>query len=317
MDRPTDSVNTDPVLIIENVSAKQEPELIAENVSAKQDPELIAENVTVKGDPELIAENVPVNQDPVLIENVPVNQNPKPILENIPVHRSEIQVKLDFLSGKNVLVFDLETTGFPTRKPGFNTGRNQYYDYQNNTKYESSRIVQIAWTLIENFDFDKLEDIDINCYIRKPINFHEIPPVVVAIHGISYQQAVDEGIILSEILNKKNLKNDLLKCDYIMAHNVWFDVLILLNELNRIKFTKCVNKMNQLVINNKMICTGEYSRDICKMPMKYGIEYKMPQLRELYKFYYGDFPPNSHDAKHDVNAIIKILKYQPVNNEKN
>ena len=47
--------------------------------------------------------------------------------------------------GKNLLIFDLETTGLPIT-PRFG----EYYNYIENDKYNSSRIVSIAWSIIKN-----------------------------------------------------------------------------------------------------------------------------------------------------------------------
>ena len=237
------------------------------------------------------------------------------LLENkTPKIRSELQKKLNFLSNKNILIIDLETTGLPAKKPGFHTGIDGYYDYKDDSKYNNCRIVQIAWTLICDFNFDKLENIDIECYIRKPNNFN-IPKDAEKIHKISQNIAMKEGIKLGEIINNKGLKKALFKCDYVIAHNVLFDVFILLNELHRIKFNKCVTVLNNLLETNKLICTGEYSKDICKLRMS-GPGYKMPKLIELYKFYYDEFPENNHNAKDDVNTIVKILGYRPIKNIK-
>ena len=88
-----------------------------------------------------------------------------------------------------------------------------------------------------------------------------------------------------------------------------------MNELHRIKFNKCVTILNNLLETDKLICTGEYSKDICKLRMN-GPGYKMPKLIELYKFYYDELPENNHNAKDDVNTIIKILGYRPRKNTK-
>ena len=77
---------------------------------------------------------------------------------------------LNKLLNKNVLFFDLETTGLPTFRE-HSTGKNKYYAFNQNKYYDSSRIVSIAWCLIEEFTAEKLEDPTINYTIRKPINF--------------------------------------------------------------------------------------------------------------------------------------------------
>ncbi len=108
-----------------------------------------------------------------------------------------LRSKLKFLEGKNIIIMDLETTGLPVRKPGYD----QYYSYTENSKYESCRIVQIAWCYIPNFSFKKIAKTNIKCYYRKPINFYDMPDEVVAIHGITYETIVENGIKLKNILH--------------------------------------------------------------------------------------------------------------------
>ena len=55
---------------------------------------------------------------------------------------------INFLKGKNVFVFDTETTGLPERTSKWGT----YWDYKMNDKYNSSRIVSIAWASLKHFD---------------------------------------------------------------------------------------------------------------------------------------------------------------------
>ena len=55
---------------------------------------------------------------------------------------------IDFLKGKNVFVFDTETTGLPAKTDKWGT----YWDYKMSDKYDSSRIVSIAWASLKKFD---------------------------------------------------------------------------------------------------------------------------------------------------------------------
>jgi len=75
------------------------------------------------------------------------------------------------LIGKNVIIFDLETSGLPTRKPYFTTGEDQYYEPTDLSKYDSCRIVSIAYAYIKNFDYNTLNECIIKSYIRKPLDF--------------------------------------------------------------------------------------------------------------------------------------------------
>ena len=59
------------------------------------------------------------------------------------------QSVLDFLTNKRVFVFDTETTGLPAKGP---SGFGSYWDYRDNTKYESARIVSIAWAFMNCYN---------------------------------------------------------------------------------------------------------------------------------------------------------------------
>jgi DNA polymerase III epsilon subunit-like protein len=212
------------------------------------------------------------------------------------------------INGKNILVLDLETTGFPVIKPGFNVGNDKYYDYKLDSKYEESRIVQVAWAFIEKYNKAKIDLTETKSFLRKPTDFNNVPNS--NIHGITTEQVFTDGLILSKIVNDNGLGAAIKKADYIIAHNGYFDIFILLNEFNRIKFNSCVEKLVSIVENDALICTGELGRDVCKLeckPSKY-FNYKMPKLEELYFHYYKLNPENRHDAKSDVNSILEILK---------
>ena len=73
---------------------------------------------------------------------------------------------VSFLEGKNVMIFDTETTGLPEQIAGveWGTGK-QYYSYKLNEKYENARIVSIAWAFISDYNKDKVLGYKINEYI--------------------------------------------------------------------------------------------------------------------------------------------------------
>ena len=212
---------------------------------------------------------------------------------------------MNTLSNKNILIFDLETTGFPEKKRGY-TGRNEYYNYTDNDKYNNSRIVSIAWIFIKKYK-NIIDDTQIIEYIRKPIDFSKIDNS--NIHGITFEKAKKEGILLSNIMNNKGLRLAIQNCDKIIAHNCLFDLFILMNECYRLKFDNSLNKLNNLLDNNNYICTGELGRNICKIPIKFNkyFKYKMPKLSELYKYFYEKDPDNQHTAKGDVKTLLFIV----------
>ena len=234
---------------------------------------------------------------------------------------------IEFLTDKNIFVFDTETTGLPEKSTKWGT----YWDYKLNDKYDSSRIVSIAWSSIKNFDRNNIDTNinNINHHIRYPEGFNSIETT--HIHGISFEEAIQKGIPFGYILETHKLASALLNADYIVAHNVKFDYHVLMNELFRFvnnneqfititpnikeKAQMCINHIENLNNNNRIICTGEISTPICKMSFpsanKYlgkKINYKMPKLCELYKYFYGYDFENAHSASGDVKALLECLQ---------
>jgi DNA polymerase III epsilon subunit-like protein len=226
---------------------------------------------------------------------------------------------IDFLDGKKVFVFDTETTGLPNKVPG--GGWNSYYPYYMIDKYKTSRIVSIAWGYTDNFSKNTIANVSVDHYIRYPEGFNEIPTT--HIHGITFQETLEKGIPFCDILNTYGLANILLNCDYIVAHNVSFDINILLSELSRLETDiarECIIKLVSMKDNGKCICSGEITTDICKLKMKNNYvnnsntnsskkikKYKMPKLSELYQYCYDNMFDGAHSADGDVRALLKIL----------
>lgn len=221
---------------------------------------------------------------------------------------------INFLNGKNIFVFDTETTGLPEKTSKWGT----YWDYNLNEKYESARIVSIAWSTLQSFDKNNINVNQIQHHIRYPEGFDSIPTT--HIHGISIENAIENGITLGNILFNHGLAKALLNANYIIAHNAKFDYNVLMNELNRIvntceSISLIMNHIKNLYDTNCIICTGELSTNVCKMEFPNANlylgnkkNYKMPKLCELYKYFYGCDFENAHSASGDVKALLECLK---------
>ena len=116
-----------------------------------------------------------------------------------------------------------------------------------NEKYTNARIVSIAWVFIRSYNRDTLTGELIKEYIRYPEGFSEIPTT--EIHGISFEQAQTLGIPMADILDNCGLADAILGSDYVIGHNVMFDVHILQNELFRLGSDiamECVLKLDKM-----------------------------------------------------------------------
>jgi len=191
---------------------------------------------------------------------------------------------------KIFFIFDLETNGLPCH-----SGMN--YKFTNNWP----GIVQIAWG-IYNSNGDNLV---FRNYIIKPNKF-KISRESSNIHGISHNFANKNGIKIDEIFD--DLEEDLIKSDYIVAHNLNFDRNNLLAELTR-------NNRNDLIHlfeSKQHICTLNETINFCRISRSPNGSYKWPKLSELYEKLFNRKIRNAHNAKYDVENLslcfFKLLK---------
>ena len=182
---------------------------------------------------------------------------------------------------KIFFIFDLETNGLPCHSA-------MNYKFTSNWP----GIVQIAWG-IYNSNGDNLV---FRNYIIKPNKF-KISQEASNIHGISHDFASKNGIKFNDILNE--LEEDLLKSDYIVAHNLNFDRSNLLAELTR-------NNRNDLIHlfeSKKHICTLKETINVCCISRSPNGSYKWPKLSELYEKLFNRKLGNAHNARYDVENL--------------
>jgi restriction system protein len=178
-----------------------------------------------------------------------------------------IEIKFEFddstkTTGK-YLVFDTETTGFPIN-------RHASPDDFKNWPY----IVQIAWILFD--DEQKLIEHN-DFYLKQPI---KIPADATNIHGITTAMMLEKGIEPSIVY--ANFKKAIDNTEYIIAHNIDFDIPVVHCEFLR-------NGLKWDFPNNRLLCTMKTGTNFCKISPHRNGEYKWPKLTELYQncFYPG------------------------------
>ncbi len=178
------------------------------------------------------------------------------------------------------LLFDTETTGLPKnyKAPASDTDN-------------WPRLVQIAWLLFDSAG----NEMDKRDYIIKPEGF-TIPKEASNIHGISTEQAIEQGHDLTKVLGI--FANEVKKADYIVAHNISFDEKIVDAEFIR-------KKSNSKLSEKKQICTMKSSTNYCELPGLYG--YKWPNLMELHKKLFDYGFEEAHNAAADIGATAKCF----------
>ena len=210
----------------------------------------------------------------------------------------------DNLIGHKILVFDVETTGLPKRNC-----YNRCYRYDKLSHYDNSRIVQIAWYYTDKYDPEiEIDRQEIKCFIRKPTDFGAdvFNKGAVETHHITYERALNEGILFRTIMMDHGLVRALKNCDIVISHNNEFDINILLSELCR---AKCSGILSHLKHTPKQqIDTMKLGVDVCRIIRKNSEDYKYPTLNELYHYFHGIDAIDQHDAGGDVMTLLECIK---------
>jgi len=190
------------------------------------------------------------------------------------------------------LVYDTETSGLPFKQRGAR------YDYKNLEHFSSARLVSISWLLLD----EKNIIIDKNTYYIKPENF-QVSQKSIEIHGLSEEFLNKNGVTIHEMVLDLNGLLEKYNIELLIAHNISFDINILMSELFRYDYTITLEKIN----NIKLYCT------MFKAQSKMRVS-KWPKLTEAYKYFYGEDITNAHDAEFDTLFCYKVyLKLNGIN----
>jgi DNA polymerase III epsilon subunit-like protein len=185
----------------------------------------------------------------------------------------------------NFLFFDTETTGLPAN-----------YSLPASYTYNWPRAVSLSWALFDS----QRKLISQNDHIIKPDGWH-IPAAATAIHGISQEQAEREGVPIGYAL--ATFLEDLYYCEFLVAHNMDFDLKIVEAEFIRV--------MGIWPGKNpeRKICTMKMSTQFCKLPQKSGrgAGYKWPKLEELHKALFSQGFEGAHNSLVDVLACARCF----------
>ena len=158
----------------------------------------------------------------------------------------------------------------------------------------SDRVIQIAWLLTNKFG-ETIQETD---YIIKPDGFY-IPSRATSIHGISTELAKKNGLNLNKVLAE--LSDISKKANYVIAHNIQFDLNFLKKEfeLERIKYP-----FNY----HLQICTMQSAVSHCRLAKLNGMPgFKRPTLQELHFKLFKKYFDNAHDALADTEACKRCF----------
>ncbi|MBL7472353.1 DNA polymerase III subunit alpha [Robertkochia sediminum] len=181
------------------------------------------------------------------------------------------------------LIFDTETTGLPKR-----------WDAPISDTDNWPRAIQIAWQLHDEMG-NLIEHQD---YLIKPEGFN-IPFDAEKIHGISTELAAEQGIPLTEVLEK--FKSALERTKFVVGQNVGFDVNIMGAEFYREGVGSIMEELPVLDT-----CTEETAM-LCQIPGGRGGKFKLPTLTELHEYLFGEPFAEAHNATADVEATTRCF----------
>ena len=186
--------------------------------------------------------------------------------------------------------FDTETTGKPKKYKAPTTDVDNW-----------PRLVQLSWILM-----DDTKELSRGDLIIRPDGF-EIPEDATAIHGITTERALKEGIPAKVAVY---YFLGAARCaDALIGHNVSFDTHVVGAELVRAYGKDYLDGM-------KTQDTMLASVDFCALPGKRG--YKWPKLVELYQKLFGREFEDAHNSMADITATAEcyweLLKLGVINN---
>jgi DNA polymerase III epsilon subunit-like protein len=127
----------------------------------------------------------------------------------------------------------------------------------------------------------------------------EIPWGATAVHGITTQQALEEGRELAATLDAIDDEILLRSPAVLVGHNVSFDIAMVGRECSRKRRPDRISGM-------RAFCTMKGTANLCRLPGKYG-SYKWPKLDELHRFVFGKAIHGAHGARADVEACARCF----------
>lgn len=199
-----------------------------------------------------------------------------------------------------LLFIDTETTGFPKR-----AGWDEYHDPTDIHAYKDARIVSICW-IIGSEDGSAKKSMN---FMVKPDDFTiDNNGDACKINGITQEMALENGCEIREIL--RALREDISSYNpqKIIAHNLDFDIHVLLSEIYRCNLTNgfvlSLKELYETISEMERYCTMKMGKDITRIIMPSG-RIKSPKLIELYQKLFGNQTFTQHNAFDDTFACFR------------
>ena len=193
-----------------------------------------------------------------------------------------------------VLVFVCETTGLPCR-------RNSKLTDTNDWPY----IVQFSWIVYDLFR-NKVEKV-VDNIVKLPPGLGICKESVV-IHGITTKKMLSEGVPIKPLL--ADFIKDARMCDIIVAHNIEFDMNVIIVEQIR---NDVVDRDMFNNLDKEEYCTMKHGKFVCnilKLNERTGkMQTKFPKLVELHEKLFKSKPNNLHNSMIDILVCLRCFGY--------
>ena len=196
-----------------------------------------------------------------------------------------------------VLFLDTETNGLP---------KNRYAPYTMSGAWPT--LTQVAW---EVWDIQEMGGALISAasFLIKPEAGEVWDTAAAAIHGISEDRAMKEGVAVGAVL--RSLAGDGSDCVLVVAHNLAFDKPVLWSAAHRLG----MGCPGDSWWPRHEICTMLAAKDVCRIPStsKWATKadpYKWPKLAEVWGslFPTTTLPENLHNAAQDVRVLVQCFR---------
>lgn len=182
------------------------------------------------------------------------------------------------------LIFDTETTGLPKN-----------YKAPSSDLENWPRLVQISWIITDGINREEFD------YIIRPDGF-KIPTEASDIHGISQEQAENEGKDREFVLNIFRAYVNV--ADKIIAHNLEFDRAIVGAEYYRMFGD---DRFEKRLAQKELFCTMLKSTDLVGIKGTHAGQNKWPRLIELYKHLFNQEFSGAHNSLADARACERCF----------
>jgi DNA polymerase III epsilon subunit-like protein len=192
------------------------------------------------------------------------------------------------------LCFDTETTGLPAdpSRSGLCT-----------PAWENCRMIELGCVLFEIVD-GKAKIIDTYCSFTDYLMNDEQLKITEPIHHISNEMISKEGNSMKIVLEE--FKRFYNRADYVIAHNMKFDINVMLNEYHLLN----ESFIHVLVFSPKLLCTSRQLHSIKNNKIKSIDRTPRISLINLFKEYFPDKMFVQHRAIQDARATVDCFVHQ-------